>query len=237
MNQGISFLKLAAIGLFVLLLITGGVFLLLRKRSTSSPPPAPEETSTEETSSETSSESSSTSSVPTGETVLQHKSEVQNQYTDFENQAFRKAREWKSDASLCAVTIKILSNLHPQTLTFSYVYCSAKDKRYYFNANFDAQGQFLRALIWRSDYFSSNLIPFTRKFIKLSFVDALELVEQNGGQSFRQNHPHAIITLSLYRSGAKFYHYWTVKYEDPFSPERLVKKIDAYTKEFVGTEE
>ena len=233
MRSGSSFLKVAAVGLLILILLVVGAILLLRKKTTSQPATTtPTETETQQNNSE----ENTTNNLTVTTTVLDQATSLSQKFQDFEQQAYEHARQWKQSASLCAASIKMKADLNPATLTFSYIYCTSEDKTFYYNINFNTQGNFLRALVWQTDYLKPNLLKINRRYLKLSFVDALSLAEQNGGAAFRSGHPEAIVTLNLYRAEPKNYLYWFVRYEDTLSPEQLIKKIDAYSGELVSNE-
>jgi len=229
MRSSSSFLKLAGIGILVLILAVVGVLLLLRNRnsSTTSTPEAIETTT------ESSSEQSNLNITSTP-TVLDQANTVSSQFQQFEQQAYEFASKWKKSASLCAASIKMTADLNPNNLTYSYIYCTPEDKSYYFNINFNTQGQFLRALVWQTDYLKPNLLKINRQYLKLNLTEALSLAEQNGGSAFRSSHPEGIITLNLYRADPKNYLYWFVQYEDTTSPDQLIKKIDAFSGKLVS---
>lgn len=227
MRSGSSFLKLAGVGVLVLILGVMGVLLLLRNRTS--------QTTTTSTSSQTESETTQRqNTISAAPTVLEQTNSVNSQFQEFEQQAYSFASKWKKSVSLCAASIKITADLNPNNLTYSYIYCTPQEKNFYFNINFNTQGQFLRALVWQTDYLKPNLLQINRKFLKLSLVEALGLAEQNGGAAFRASHPRGLITLNLYRSEPNNYLYWFVQYEDPLSPDQLIKKIDAFSGKLVS---
>ncbi len=228
MRSSSSFLKIAGVGFLILILITIGVLILLRRQqpttqtpTTSSPQPTNSSTTNQQT-------------LSVNTTVLDQSTTVNSQFNQFEQQAYEFASKWNKNASLCAASIKMTADLNPNALTYSYIYCAPENKTFYFNINFNTQGQFLRALVWQTDYLKPDLLKINRKYLKLTLTEALGLAEQNGGSSFRASHPQAVITLNLYRAQPKNYLYWFVQYEDTLSPDQLVKKIDAYTGELVS---
>ena len=235
MQQNTAFLKLTGLGLLVLILISVGTFLLLRsKQKTSETTSGPKESKQEESADQTGQETTQTpSSIQVGETILNRSSQTAQQFSDFEQQAFKQARKWKNNASICAASIKIGADLNPNNLTYSYIYCAPEEKTFYFNINFNTQGQFLRALVWQTDYLKPDLSIIRRKYLKLTLPEALELAEQNGGNSFRTTHPQCLITMNLYHGGRNNYLKWFIQYEDRVTADQLIKIIDAYSGELV----
>jgi len=224
MRQNASFLKLAGIVILVLALILVAVLMIFRNKKTTT---STEETTTDQTTTET--------NTSTLTTILDQSTETQNQFSSFETKAYNKAKEWKSSASLCAVSIKLTGDLNPQSITYSFIFCTSQEKNYYFNINYNTEGQFLRALVWQTDYLQPDLPPIGyESFKKADFPQALELTEQNGGQIFRSTNTQSTITLNLYRSGNKNYLYWFVKYESQDGVDQLNKKIDVYSGQIVS---
>lgn len=221
-----SFLKWALIGVLVLVFLIIGGYIYIRNRNASTP------TNTSTTATDNS--ILNTTNTPTTNTAVSASSIISSTdetasatFNGFETQGYTKAKVWNNAATLCAASVKISSDLSTQGMTYSYVYCAAADQTYYFNINFNSQSQFLRALIWQTDYIKAGLSPVSRTYLKISFFKALQTAETNGGQTFRSSHPQATITLNLYRGNPSNYNYWFIKYEDPTTPDTLAIQIDA----------
>ncbi|MDD3773858.1 MAG: hypothetical protein PHW50_01070 [Patescibacteria group bacterium] len=225
-----SFLKWALIGILVLVLIIVGVIIFLRNRNTNN------SVNTTDIINDTTTEDTTIADVTNSDNSLLNESETTAKATfdQFEKTAYAKAKIWKENVSLRAASVKMSSDLSPQSATYSYIYGIPEDQTYYFNINFNSAGDFLRALIWQTDYIKANLPAINFEFFKVSFFKALQIAETNGGQSFRSEYPSANITLNLYKAAPNNYNYWFVQYEDTLTPEKLIKQIDASTGEVIS---
>jgi uncharacterized protein YxeA len=217
-----SFLKWAMIGVLVLIFLIIGGYIYIRNRNASTATTSSTTDTTATTNTTTTDTTASASSI-----LSQTDETASATFNGFETQGYAKAKIWNNAATLCAASVKISSDLSTQGMTYSYVYCAAADQTYYFNINFNSQSQFLRALIWQTDYIKAGLSPVSRTYLKISFFKALQTAETNGGQTFRSSHPQAAITLNLYKGDPSNYNYWFIKYEDPTTPDTLTIQIDA----------
>lgn len=240
-----SFLKWAFVGILVLVFIIVGVVIFLRNHQSNNNNNTETEISTnstvdknavDNTTDDSIANDSTTNNLNTSSDSILDESEQKAAalFKKYEKQAYAKAKTWKDNATLCAASVKISNDLSTQGITYSYIYCTPDDKTFYYNINFNSTGDFLRALIWQTDYIKANLPAISLQYFKISFAKALQIAETNGGQSFRNNNPQSDITLNLYKAKPNNYNYWFVQYQDRETPEKLIKQIDANSGEIVG---
>jgi len=231
-----SFLKWALIGVLMLIFLILGGYIYLKNRATNTTTDTSQDTTTAtNTTTDTTSQDTTDSSAANSNSILnQTDDEATATFNNYEKQAYTQAKNWNSAASLCAASVKISSDMSTQGITYSYIYCTKSDKTYYFNINFNSEGDYLRALIWQIDYIKAGLGVINRKYLQVSFYKALETAENDGGSTFRSSHNQSNITLNLYRREPNNYNYWTVQYEDRETPDKLEKQIDASTNEIIN---
>jgi hypothetical protein len=246
-----SFLKWALIGILVLAFLIIGVYVYLKNKSTSTTGTTTTTTTTGTTTADnsalsdtntgtTSNSSTGASGASTSTSTILNATDADatNLWTQDEKQSYAKAKVWNNAAGLCAASVKIGSDLSTQGMTYSYIYCATSDKTYYFNINYNSSGEFLRALIWKTDYIKTNLTPVSLTYLKISFFEALQTAENstNGGAAFRASHPQAGITLNLYQANPSNYNYWFVDYQDSATPDKLIVQINTNSGQVIANQ-
>lgn len=149
--------------------------------------------------------------------------------------ASQKAIAYNSKEALSALEITIPGDLVPRSGNVSYVYDSADDQNNHYVVNIDQATQaYLRAVIPKEDYFG-NLTGINLKSWRLSYIEALKVAEQNGGQDFRNNNELQELRLVLKNGDPKGWLYWTVQYKS--QGNGFEAQVDAFSGRFVSPEE
>ncbi|MFA7243860.1 MAG: hypothetical protein WC080_01030 [Patescibacteria group bacterium] len=85
-------------------------------------------------------------------------------------------------------------------------------------------GNFIRAIIPKSDYLG-ELKPVNTNLWKFQYVTAIQIAEQNGGKTFRENNSLTGVTLTLKHGDPNNWLAWTVEYNS--KDNKFVKQVDA----------
>jgi len=134
----------------------------------------------------------------------------QSEKLDFAN---KKAQEWQSNAKLVAVQVEIPSSLKKESVSTRYIFSSPSVNYYYWTIAISADNtSYIRALIPKEDYLSANLGVILSQYWKVNYAEALQIADQNGGSTWRENNNLGQITLVLSRGQPNNYHYWNVEY-------------------------
>jgi len=146
--------------------------------------------------------------------------------------ATKKALEWRQDAALVYVQVK-LTSLSPGTGTEIYVFDSPSVPNLHFTFTISQKTKrFIRAAIPVEDYLGSGLLPIDRKYWKLNYVSALQVAEKDGGKNFRDKYLSWTIELNLKREEPKNWLCWNVDYKIE-GGETLSVKINPYSGEIM----
>lgn len=125
----------------------------------------------------------------------------------------KKATEWQSNSKMVAVQIEVPSSLKQDAVSSRYIYSSPSVNYYYWTIAISADNtSYIRALIPKEDYLSSDLDIIVDDFWKLSYVQALQIADNNGGSSWREANNLGQVTLVLSRGQPNNHHYWNVEY-------------------------
>lgn len=152
--------------------------------------------------------------------------------------AQRKAEGWQSNAKLTAVQVEIPASLKKEFASLRYVYSSPASPYYYWTIAISSDNQnYVRALIPKEDYISMDLRVVLSQYWKLNYVEALQLADQNGGETWRKENKLGKIKMTLNHGQPSGYLYWNIEYsaindQGQRTPEKDLKiKINAYTGE------
>lgn len=147
--------------------------------------------------------------------------------------AQQKAQIWKKDAVLYQVSIKLPSNLAVGQATEVYTYGSSSDAYNWWTLNVSQKtSKSIRAIVPKEDYLGTTLQPIPLKFWKMSYVEALQMAETNGGSNFRTQHPDSQVTVNLSVSQPKNFLWWSVEYE-PIAGETFKILVNPATSEVI----
>lgn len=125
----------------------------------------------------------------------------------------KKATEWQSNSKLVAVQTEIPSSLKEDAVSTRYIYTSPAVNYYYWTIAISADNvSYIRALIPKEDYLSSDLDIIVDDFWKINYVEALQIADSNGGSDWREDNNLGQITLVLSRGQPNNHHYWNVEY-------------------------
>jgi hypothetical protein len=115
-------------------------------------------------------------------------------------QAQEKARGWQTDAKLTAVSVQFKNGIHYDCLEqYNYVFTSNKKPNQYWIVNNSRIDEEIAEAYADGDLFES-VVPkqIDQEYLKINFIQALELVERKGGYEFRIDHAGKyIVTLLL----------------------------------------
>jgi len=134
----------------------------------------------------------------------------QNEKLDFAN---KKSQQWQSNAKLVAVQVEIPSSLRKDSVSTRYIYSSPSVNYYYWTIAISADNtSYIRALIPKEDYLSSNLDIILNDFWKTNYAEALQIADENGGSDWRETNALGQVSLVLSRGQPNNYHYWNIEY-------------------------
>ncbi len=152
--------------------------------------------------------------------------------------AQKKAEDWQNNAKLTAVQIEVPASLKKEFTSTRYVYSSPASPYYYWTIAISSNNQnYIRALIPKEDYISMDLRVILSQYWKLNYVEALQMSDQNGGETWRAENRLGKIKMTLNHGQPSGYLYWNIEYaaideNGQRSPESDLKmKINAYTGE------
>lgn len=168
-------------------------------------------TSTSTDSSQTTS-TAATTTVTDLTTVLP--ATVDSAFTTNYNSAKEKALLWKGDAKLVLVSLKLPRSLEVGNATESFTFGSDSDKSYWWNISIaEKTSKYVRAIIPKEDYLGTAANPINSAYWKTNYLEAFQIAEKNGGQTFRKNNTDVDITLTLSQSEPKGWLWWVVEYK------------------------
>ena len=127
-----------------------------------------------------------------------------------------KAAEWKRDAALYYVSIKLPVSLLPALANETYVFGSASDANNWWTISIaEGSGKYLRAIIPKEDYLGNTLKPINEQYWKTNYLTAFQVAEKNGGSTFRTNNIDTEVTMNLSQGEPKGWLWWYAEYKAP----------------------
>lgn len=130
--------------------------------------------------------------------------------------AKQKAAEWKSDAQLYDLIIKLPRDLSLNNATETYVFGSPKEPNYWWIfAISESSGKYLRSLVYKTDYLGNTLNPIPEKYWQTNYLQALQAADRYQGSAFRSANSDTEVTVSLSQGEPKGWLWWTVEYKAP----------------------
>jgi len=125
-----------------------------------------------------------------------------------------KAKEWKTDATLYAVNIKLPKDLSVNKAIETFVFGSAADTLDWWTfAISENSAKYVRAIVPKTDYLSTITKPIGMNYWKINYLEALKIADANGGKAFREKNTDTQITENLSQTEPKGWLWWIVEYE------------------------
>lgn len=148
-------------------------------------------------------------------------------------QAKTKAKDWKTDALLSAVNIKLPKSLETNKAIETFIFGSASDTANWWTfAISENSGKFVRAIVPKEDYLSEVTKPIDTNYWKINYLEALQIAEANGGKTFREANQDVQITLTFGQTQPKGWLWWLAEYKTE-TGESLKVRINASDKSVV----
>jgi hypothetical protein len=138
---------------------------------------------------------------------------------------------WKTNAQFVGIDVSIPEDLNPLKATETYIYDSADSPLMYFTIGYDLKSNYIRALIYKSDYMkNSNLKKISTQFWQTDWITAFQKAEKSGGKDFRTSIKDGLqINADLKYSDTNNYLYWFITYQALNASNNKVIQIDANT--------
>lgn len=141
-------------------------------------------------------------------------------------EAKNKALSWKKDATLLAISMEFYRGLHYDFLEqYNYIFDSPSIDNYWIVNNPVIKESASQAYV-ESDLFGDvQLETIKEEYLKINFINALEIVERVGGYNFRVNHAEDYtVTLLLIQPRGGVLN-WYISYSD--DQEEQVWRVNA----------
>lgn len=143
------------------------------------------------------------------------------------NLAKSKAQDWKSDAVLVNLTVKLPKNLAANQATETYVFGSATDSLNWFSFSISEQSsKYIRAVIPKEDYLGTDIKPINFSYWKMNYVKAFQLAETNGGETFRADNQNSEVITTLANDEPRGWLWWKIEYKSADTGQNLIRKIN-----------
>lgn len=189
-----------------------------------------------------------TTTTPTPSASEKPTSEQKNDLTNVDPSSFsseisanletakQKAAQWQGDAVLYSASAKITSSLDPEDVIEVYTFGTPAQASYWWTISISTRSKnYVRAIIPKEDYLGSSLVPVRAQFWKISYVEAFQVAEKNGGSDWRGKQTQDYqITATLAHGEPKGYLYWTVEYRNNLGTEKKAVQIDANSGEVIN---
>ncbi|OQA02685.1 MAG: hypothetical protein BWY68_00932 [bacterium ADurb.Bin400] len=148
--------------------------------------------------------------------------------------ATERASEVNNKHQLAAIEIDLPADLQPNSGTSRYIYSAEDDTKNNWIITFSqSNGNYIRALIPKGDYMGT-LQPINTKLWKFNYVTALQIMEQNGGLSWREQHELQSVKLTLRHAPPKNWLTWQVEYKS--KDTTFTRIIDANSGQIISEE-
>lgn len=136
---------------------------------------------------------------------------------------------------LIAIDIQLPKSLAQGSGTANYVYSSTADRIYNWVISISNSSEaFVRSKVYKNDYLG-ELTAINRDFLKLNYVQALQIAEKNGGLDFRNYYDISSVRLVLKNGDPKGWLYWYVTYTATGQVKSI--QIDANTGAIITDDE
>lgn len=148
------------------------------------------------------------------------------------NLAKVKAQEWKSDAVLVSLSVKLPSDLSVNASDETYVFGSATDTTNWWSFSISEKtSRYIRASIPKEDYLGADVTPINISYWKMNYAKAFQLAEVNGGSAFRAINPSATVTTTLHQTQPRGWLWWDIEYKA--GTNSLIIKVNPNTGDVV----
>lgn len=146
------------------------------------------------------------------------------------NLAKVKALEWKPDAVLVSLSVKMPIDLATNSSDETYIFGSASDGKNWWSFSVSEKTQrYIRAIIPKEDYLGTEVQPINSSYWKSNYGKALQLAEANGGQAFRAINSNTAITATLHHTEPRNWLWWDLEYKS--GDNKISFKINPNTNE------
>ncbi|MFA6082296.1 MAG: hypothetical protein WC773_02715 [Patescibacteria group bacterium] len=229
MNKRLLF---AVVGIVVVLGAIAVVLMVFANKKTGTTTPTSSPSAVSSTSpSASSSASASTDSILSADTKLATENSI-NRFATAKSRISQWPM-WKSNATFSGLFISLSATLKLDSANEVYVFDSTDDNANHYTISISqSTGSSLRAIIPKSDY-QGSLLAIDTAYWKSSYVDAVQIADQNGGSQFSSSNKVTGVDVNLQRSTPNNYLYWIVTYKTADAGTSLVVKIDANSKTVV----
>ncbi len=223
------------IGLIIILSGGGAAYVILKQNNKPSAPKAPiassSSSSTSSPSSSTSPSGSNSASILSADPTVQFTTEQQRYQI-----ALAKAESWSiwnNSYQFSGLFITLNPDLLLDQANEVYVFDSPNDSSNHLTVSLsESTNATLRALIPITDY-QGLLLPINRQYWAISYAEAVQIANKNGGASFMKSNKVTTIDADLMRTNPNDYLYWVITYHTADASTYLTVKIDAQTKTIV----
>lgn len=166
--------------------------------------------------------SSNTAVTPTANDFTNQKSTAVTSQTKTDlDKARVAAAGWKSDATWVALNFKEPADMNPKNLTQTFVFGSATDIDNWFTYSIDTNGKFVRAVIPKSDFLGSALQPIGEQYWKISYIEALQTADTNGGNAYKAKYPETETTITLNQTEPKNWVWYIIEYRSAIGNQKI----------------
>ena len=151
--------------------------------------------------------------APAPRFLSQNNKDVSQETTENLKIAKVKAREWKSDAGLIGLNLRIPNDPAATETTQTFVFGSPADPYSWWTISINSSGKFVRALVVKTDFLGTDLKTIQENLWQKTYLEALQIAETNGGLAFRAANPEAQISLSLQQLPSNEWPWWEADYQ------------------------
>ena len=163
--------------------------------------------------------------TPTSALLTEAPESFDESFNQFKNKADELAANFRSDARLYYVRVKIDTSLNIEDNQYTFVYDYPTNTAYHYTITFeDNTDNYIRSLINKNDFLGSGIKQILPLYWKVNYVTALQAAESSIGESFRNEHVgNYKIELNLFRTGEE-----TLKWQCEYSTldEATTQRVD-----------
>ena len=142
--------------------------------------------------------------------------------------AYKQAEYWNTQAQLAAISMRFDGGLDYDFLTrYVYVFRAPGVADNYVVAN-PRVSKDIRSTYDQAEMFG-EVVPaaIAKEYLKINFVQALEIVEQSGGSSFRTDHSGNYYVSLLLMQPERDVLSWVVSYQDRSGTDSQIWRVNA----------
>jgi len=161
----------------------------------------------------TNTQNTGTSAPQANELTNQDSKTVQAKTLDDLLKAKTAAQTWESNATFYAYNFKVPQDFNPKAIEQTFVFGSPSQTDYWWTYTIDPQGKTVRAIVYKEDYLGKDLQTISEQYWKISYPQALQIAEANGGLTFRSQNPETLVTLTLEQTQPKNWAWYIIVYQ------------------------